>query len=167
MNITFECPQCEQASRQELNDSAEVLSCDHCEHRIQLPQGAIDGDAVQRCLACPSEELFLRKDFPQQLGVAIVTVGLTLSCVSWWYYSMTWTYALLFGTAMFDLILYFFMRDALICYRCGAEYRGGTPTNEQGPFNLETHERYRQQAARESEAARESAAGSSDRLASE
>jgi hypothetical protein len=38
--------------------------------------------------------------------------------------------------------------DSLVCYRCQAEYRQLPSLAEHGPFRLETHERYRQQAAR-------------------
>jgi uncharacterized C2H2 Zn-finger protein len=44
--------------------------------------------------------------------------------------------------------LYLIVPDALMCYRCGAMYRDAKGMERHGAFNLETHERYRQQAAR-------------------
>jgi hypothetical protein len=38
--------------------------------------------------------------------------------------------------------------NALMCYRCGAQYRGVAEMESHGQFNLETHEKYRQLAAR-------------------
>jgi hypothetical protein len=38
--------------------------------------------------------------------------------------------------------------DSLMCYRCGAQYRQVGGLAEHGGFNLETHEPYRQPAAR-------------------
>jgi len=44
--------------------------------------------------------------------------------------------------------LYMVVPDALMCYRCEAMYRQVKDMERHGAFNLETHERYRQQAAR-------------------
>jgi hypothetical protein len=102
---------------------------------------------VRRCLVCPSTDLFLRKDFPQRLGVGIVTVGILASCITWAMSEIVATFAILFATALVDVVLYLVVPDALMCYRCGAMYRQASGTGHE-PFNLETHERYRQQAAR-------------------
>jgi hypothetical protein len=92
--------------------------------------------------------LFVRKDFPQRLGVTIVVLGLAASCIPWYYSRPLWTFAVLFATALCDLVLYFMMGNALTCYRCGAQYRGLDERDQHGCFDLSTHERYRQQAAR-------------------
>ena len=47
-----------------------------------------------------------------------------------------------------DVLLYALVGNSLVCYRCHAEYRQVEPADHQGSFNLETHERYRQEAAR-------------------
>ena len=66
---------------------------------------------------------------------------------------MNLTFGILFATAIIDVVLYSLVGDALMCYRCFAQYRGQDKYEEHGPFNLETHERYRQAAARQSEQA--------------
>jgi hypothetical protein len=96
--------------------------------------------------------LFVRKDFPQRLGVTIVTVGLLASCVAWGYSQLYLTFAILFATALVDVVLYVFVPNALMCYRCGAMYRGAAGVEQHESFNLETHERYRQQKIRFAEA---------------
>ena len=58
------------------------------------------------------------------------------------------TFAILFATALADVLLYALVGDALMCYRCDALYRGVEEMEIHGSFNLETHEKYRQQAAR-------------------
>ena len=107
---------------------------------------------MHRCMACPSTDLFVRKDFPQRLGVLIVTIGLLASCVAWAYSQLYLTFAILFATAAVDVVLYVVVPDALMCYRCGAMYRGALRLEEHGSFNLETHERHRQQKIRLAEA---------------
>jgi hypothetical protein len=149
MNVTFPCPKCEAANRAEVAPDEAALSCTHCGQSVQIPAGALDDHGgVHRCLACPSTNLFVRKDFPQQLGVAIVTIGLLASCVAWAYSMLYLTFAILFATALIDVILYVFVPNALMCYRCGAMYRGSTDVDQHESFNLETHERYRQQKIR-------------------
>ena len=54
----------------------------------------------------------------------------------------------LFATALVDVVLYLIVPDALMCYRCGAQYRMAEGMSRHGAFNLETHERHRQQVAR-------------------
>ncbi len=103
---------------------------------------------MNRCLICPSTDLFVRKAFPQRLGVTIVAVGILASCVTWYFAEVVATFAILFATALVDVVLYLIVPDALMCYRCGALYRRTEGTGDHGPFNLETHERHRQQAAR-------------------
>ena len=148
MQLTFPCPQCEHTARVEISDGAERFCCPLCDTELNIPAGAIQDRDVTRCLACPSTDLFVRKDFPQRLGVLLVIIGLIGSTVAWYYYSLWWTYGILFGTVLIDLVLYLFVGDCLMCYRCGAIYRGLKSLEEHKPFNLETHERYRQAAAR-------------------
>ncbi len=103
---------------------------------------------MQRCLVCPSTDLFVRKDFPQRVGVLIVTVGIIGSSIAWYHADLLWTFGILFATALIDVLLYTFVGDALMCYRCQAQYRGVAEMDAHGMFDLETHERHRQLTAR-------------------
>src|SRR5262245_8377537 len=99
MNVMFPCPKCDAANRAEISSDAVAIRCKSCGQQLQIPSGAIDAQGrVHRCLACPSTDLFVRKDFPQGLGVAIVTVGLLASCVAWGYSQLYLTFAILFAT---------------------------------------------------------------------
>jgi hypothetical protein len=97
---------------------------------------------------CGSTDLFVRKDFPQRLGVTLVILGLGASCLAWYHHQVTLTFGILLATALVDLVLYWVMGDVLECYRCHAQYRGVNNLDQHGPFQLEVHERYRQQAGR-------------------
>jgi len=148
MNVTFACPKCDQASRVEFTDQTTRIVCPHCSQGIAVPPGAIGPDRVERCLICPSVDLFARKDFPQRLGVAIVVAGFIASSIAWGTYHLYWTFAILFATALIDVVLYLFVGDSLMCYRCAAQYRGLVSARDHARFDLETHERYRQERAR-------------------
>jgi DNA-directed RNA polymerase subunit RPC12/RpoP len=148
MNVTYHCPACQQAVREPVSAETSSLSCPHCQQQISLPANAIKGSRLQRCLVCPSVDLFARKDFPQRLGVGLVIFAVIASSIAWANYQVIWAFAILFATALIDLVLYIVMGESLTCYRCGAQYRGCEEIELHGGFDLETHERYRQLAAR-------------------
>jgi DNA-directed RNA polymerase subunit RPC12/RpoP len=165
MRITYACPSC--GSTVSLADAERMttLVCPRCAAVVEVPPAAIawagpggeptaEGTGeprLRRCLVCPCTELFTRKDFPQRLGVAIVVVGFVASCATWAARLLVPTFAILFATALIDVVLYLFMPECQTCYRCGARYRGvGGPVEG---FDLETHEKHRQQRIRLAERA--------------
>lgn len=152
MNVTFQCPKCDQAVRTDVALSDPQLECPACHGHWPLPPDAGEGEKLQRCVVCPSTELFVRKDFPQRLGVAIVTVGFIASSVAWYYEYVPLTFGILFATALLDVALYLLVGESLVCYRCGAEYRHVDGIERHTGFNLETHERHRQMKARQPQA---------------
>ena len=152
MRITYACPACHAAAMIDGIESATVLECPTCRATVAVPADAVGGEPghprLLRCMTCPSTELFVRKDFPQRVGLAIVVVGLAASCVAWANRELVATFAILFGSALLDVVLFFLMPDCLSCYRCGARYRGEGITSQFGGFDLETHEKHRQLVAR-------------------
>ena len=121
MNVTFACPHCDAASRTEFVAETSELQCPHCHKQLVLPQDAVEGRQVRRCLVCPSTDLYVRKDFPQVVGVALVGVGIVGSSIAWYYSNVFWTFGILFATALADVLLYALVGDALMCYRCNAQ----------------------------------------------
>lgn len=160
MDITYTCPQCHELTHAELSAAVTRIRCTHCSHTTEVPEEAMkfsgEGGTVERCLVCPSHDLFVRKNFPQRLGVLIVVVGFALSCITWQFRWIYATFGVLFATAAIDVLLYLFVGNLLECYRCQAQYRGVTGLDQHAPFNLETHERYRQQRIRLEQSARSS-----------
>jgi len=148
MNVTFSCPRCDATATAEFAADAPSIDCPHCHAALEAPAAAWADHELRRCRVCGSGDLFLRKDFPQRLGLTIVVAGFAASCVTWYFYWTYLTFAVLFATALADMGLFFIVGESLVCYRCQAEYRRLTHRAEHGPFNLETHERYRQHAAR-------------------
>ncbi len=148
MNVTFSCPRCKQGTRTDVASTDATFACPHCQQVIAIPDDSFDGEQLCRCLVCPSTDLFVRKDFPQRIGVGLVILGIVGSSVAWGYSLPVLTFAILFDTALADVVLYLIVPDALMCYRCGAQYRLAPGTERHGAFNLETHERHRQLAAR-------------------
>ena len=153
MNVTFRCPHCDQIDRVNFDENTQSMACPHCGEKWSVPEGAVSGDKLWRCIVCPSTELFIRKDFSQALGVAIVVAGFVISSVFWYYRMPLWTYGVLFATALIDVVLYLVVGNVLHCYRCQAQYRGVPGLENHEAFNLETHEKHRQQKIRLAEQA--------------
>ena len=153
MNVTFICPQCERTTRSEIEPESSLLACSCCQHQQAMATNSLEVDSaanrstLNRCLICGNNELFIRKDFSQRLGLLIIFVGFTVSSIAWYKHWIYTTYLILFGTALLDLVLYSLVGNLLQCYRCHSQSRGLATENHQ-PFDLEVHERHRQQAAR-------------------
>jgi len=148
MNVSFHCPHCGKPASVDFGAQARAVACPHCEAQWAVPGNAVAEEALSRCLVCPSTELYLRKDFSQGLGVLIVVVGFLISTIFWYYRMPLWTYGVLFATALIDVVLYLTVGDLLQCYRCQAQYRGVPGLDNHQPFDLETHEKHRQQRIR-------------------
>lgn len=147
MNVTFCCPNCQTTLRRDFSATTERLECSSCGQAIAVPRGAVGEETVERCLVCPSRDLYVRKDIPQRVGVGVVVAGILASSIAWGYHHVYWTFGILFGTALIDFVLFFVVGNSLMCYRCHAQYRG-IDLDAHGAFDLETHERYRQLSAR-------------------
>jgi hypothetical protein len=151
MHVTFRCPTCEQTTRASLHEQA--LTCARCQAAIRGAEATareVEQGRVTRCLVCPCEELFVRKDFPQRLGLLIIVLGFVASSIALALHQSVLSLVILIGTALVDAALYMLMGNVLTCYRCHAEYRN-VAEGEHPTFSLEIHERYRQQAARMAE----------------
>lgn len=153
MRIHYLCPNCETTAGVEFSADTSRIACPHCEREVATPTDAMADGRLQKCLVCPSHELFVRKDFPQRLGISIILIGFVLSSIAWYNYQVYLAYGILFASAMIDAALYIFMGNVVTCYHCHAEYRGLGDKEGYAPFDLEIHERHRQQAARLAQAA--------------
>ena len=102
------------------------------------------GEVLTTCPACGCRDLFVRKDFPQKLGLAVVVVAavgfLVLAARPATFYLGVWV---LVVAAAVDLLLYGFVPKVTVCYRCRAEFRGRPLNPDHGPFELAVAEKYR------------------------
>jgi hypothetical protein len=101
-------------------------------------------EALTVCPACGCRDLFVRKDFPQKLGLTVVAVAgiafLVLAARPATFYLGVWV---LVVAAALDAALFFFVRKITVCYRCRAEFRGRPLNPDHGPFELAVAEKYR------------------------
>lgn len=146
--ITCRCPTCGSVIDSDLSPAVEILSCAACGSQLRLTGPMAQDGHLSGCLVCPSRELYVRKNFPQRLGLLIVITGFALSTVAYGFRWIAATFGILLGTALVDLLLYVWMGNVLECYACQARYHGLSGMDDQPAFDLEVHERHRQRRAR-------------------
>jgi hypothetical protein len=152
MWIVFECPSCHGQNVSEVAAQTEQVRCSSCSWQRPV---AVENRAASEptsCVVCGCEDLWRQKDFPQRLGILMVGTGALVSTIFWWYMMPAWAIGVLLLFALIDGLLYTLMRDVLVCYRCKARHRHTPLDGRHERFNLETHERYRQEAIRLEEA---------------
>jgi len=147
MQVAFQCPHCRRATRSEIAGTA-GLRCAECGWSRPVSAVEISGEKPQRCVVCGCDDLWRQKDFPQGLGLFLVALGAALSTLAWANYMPQTALGVLLAFALADLLVYTLMKDVLVCYRCRALYRHTARDADHPRFNLETAERYRQEAAR-------------------
>lgn len=70
---------------------------------------------ITACRSCGAKDLYLQKDFPRPIAIAIVIAGVV---------TVPWTYGIsLIAVAVIDFILYRMVPWMTVCYKCRAEYR--------------------------------------------
>lgn len=96
------------------------------------------------CPRCGCQDLFIRKDFPQKLGLTLVLgAGLAFLLLA----ANPSTFALgvwiLVAATAADALLYWFVPKLTVCYRCRAEFRGAPVNPDHAGFELSVGEKYR------------------------
>jgi hypothetical protein len=148
MQVVFQCPGCHETRRAAVVSGTAALACDACRWSRNVPADDRESAAPRRCLVCGCDDLWRQKEFPQRVGLAMVALGALLSTIAWAYHMPATALGVLLGFALVDLVLFTVMKDVLVCYRCHARYRDVVFRDDHPRFNLETAERYRQEAAR-------------------
>jgi hypothetical protein len=156
VNVRFACPKCEYPARVELAAPSD-WQCAACAHTLRIePQPP----TLSACAVCGNHELYKKKDFPHWLGMTILVVGCGAFIILNGLYEKWLAWAVLLGTALLDSVLFLWVGDAVVCYRCQAHYHGFRSAEGHKPFELTIGERYRQERIRQEQLA---AASSSQR----
>ncbi len=146
MQIRFHCPtdKCVAIIEYEpLAGCSDTIKCPRCsvEHAIDVTESMTDGDTVDRCAACDCRELFIRKDFPQFIGVLIV-VGFGLAAIYYFTISVLIAWSILAAAVVVDVAIYLVIGKVTTCYACRAQYRKCKLNPDHEGFDLATSEKY-------------------------
>lgn len=146
MQIRFHCPneRCVAIIEYEPIESCEgTIECPRCHqtHTLTISQTLRREQVVDQCVVCGGGELFIRKDFPQLLGVLIVVV---FGATALYYFSvsMITAWSILIAAALIDLLIYAVIGHVTTCYACRAQYRKYAPNQAHEGFDLATSEKY-------------------------
>ena len=100
--------------------------------------------SLTRCPRCGCGDLFIRKDFPQKLGLAIVVLAavafLVLAASRQRFYLGV---IVLLAAVAVDAALYWFVPRITVCYKCRGEFRDAPINPEHEGFDLAVAEKYR------------------------
>jgi hypothetical protein len=100
--------------------------------------------AIEKCPHCGCRELFIRKDFPQKLGLSIVVIaGLSFLVLAASRSRFYLGVIVLIIAAIVDALLYAIVPRITVCYRCRAEFRDRPINPEHHGFELAVGEKYR------------------------
>jgi len=119
-------------------DDWRAIACPEC-HRVydlSPTPSVLAGGPIDRCALCGYDHLHLRKDFPRQLGLAIVAVAAVLTFTNICPPGFFWL-PLVIASAI-DLALYQVIPWKVVCYVCDAEYRGARYGPELAAYDLHT-----------------------------
>jgi hypothetical protein len=116
-------------------------SCGEVVH-LRITERMRRDNIVDRCAICDCNKVYVQKDFNRALGVTIFLTGALL------FLFCAWKNRLVEGTLVWavfvvaDGLLYKFLPDVTICYKCYTQYRQCTPNPDNQPFELGLAEKY-------------------------
>ena len=118
MTVQFHCPRCERLEKVPVPFPAGPWICPGCREEVSTfdPGKLAEGGFLKRCALCGGERFYTQRDFNQRVGCLVAGIGAALS-------PFTYGMSLLICLGI-DLGLYFLLKEATVCYRCGAVYRG-------------------------------------------
>lgn len=117
-HLSFRCPseECDAPVGVSLAGAPDSATCEKCRTRTILKRDSVDAQLrVVRCPVCGMEDFWLKKNFRSEYGCLILVVAACLMGYTW-QLSMP-------AAVLLDLVLYQFLGDVAVCYRCKAEIR--------------------------------------------
>lgn len=150
INARLSCPVCETDHALANIQAGPSLTCD-CGTLLAAAPDAIEQGKLVRCPICGTPELYIQKDFPERVGMAIVALGVVLASIAWANYSWIGTFGILFSFGIVDWIFFYTRKNVTVCYRCLAQYRGMAANPDHHGFDLAIGEKYRQERLRKAE----------------
>lgn len=147
VTISHRCPRehCRARMRLQVERDGRVeTTCPGCRDEIviNIPADLAKSGAITKCACCPGREFFVRKDFPQKIGLLLVVVFGLAATVLFYQRIILASFAVLGSLVVIDALIFLFVGKVTVCYRCRAEYRGVAYNPDHEGFDLATSEKY-------------------------
>src|SRR5438477_4018655 len=139
IELRYRCASCGVRRNKKIGHGAHTDRCPGCGHEALIDAMS---EPLTRCTVCGGTEFFVRKDFPQKLGLSLVIAFGLIASVFYYYERVIATFATLAILVAIDAIIYFFVGKVMVCYKCRAEYRGAAYNSRLEGFDLATSEKY-------------------------
>lgn len=123
MRIRFACGRCEGTVASGDVELPVEIACPRCGQSAAFGTAAGTSGHLERCPACGGPHLFIQKEFPRRVGLAIVTVGAAVFLVLMGFDRIVLGFGALFVVALFDLVIYRASPLMTVCYHCSSEFR--------------------------------------------
>src|SRR5262249_42890745 len=120
-----------------------AVRCPRCGQGQVWNSAAIREGKISDCPLCGCGELYVRKDFPQRVGLLLV---IAVGIAAWWLVArgeLLGSLGVLAALVLVDLLIYSLVAKITVCYRCRAEFRDLSVNPEHTGFDLATAEKYR------------------------
>lgn len=150
IGVLVDCPTCGRLHTAADIERGAAIAC-ACGTKLTAAPAAIAQGRLLRCPLCATEEMYVQKDFPERIGMAIVAAGVVLASIAWANYSWVGTFGILFGFGLADWLFFYTRKNVTVCYRCLARYRGMAANPSHAPFDLAIGEKFRQERLRRAE----------------
>lgn len=127
-----------------LEECGATMKCPRCsvEHPMHISEAMRTQGLVDQCAVCAGKELFVRKDFPQGIGMLVVVVFGLAAIYFFSQSSLLTAWGILASAILIDFLIYRLIGHVTACYACRAEYRQYNPSDENDAFDLATSEKY-------------------------
>ncbi len=146
MQIRFNCPSegCVALVELEpLEGAGESIRCPRCgvAHPVRVSETMLREQVIDACPLCGCREMFVRKDFPQRLGLAIVVVAAAISVLTF-RTNVLLSWGVLAAAVLVDFVIYRLVGTVTVCYACRAEMRGFRMNSAHEGFDLARSEKF-------------------------
>ncbi|HXV62926.1 MAG TPA: hypothetical protein VEK15_19665 [Vicinamibacteria bacterium] len=144
--VGYYCSRCSRYNEYPLPAGEGAGTCERCGNREPPdPSPAVTaGGPIDRCPHCDNLHFYTRKDFPQQLGCFAVAATILLSSLAYAAWDFPAALVVLVAASAADIILYQFLGEVTVCYRCHTELRGFQENPEHEAFDMHRAEEYEQ-----------------------
>ena len=123
MKLRFACRACGATVRTGEISPPISVQCPECGSQAEFSAPPSPGGLLDRCLACGGRHLFIQKEFPRRLGLAIVVLGAGAFLVFMGFERLVLGFGALAAVALLDIAIYRTAPLMTVCYRCSTEYR--------------------------------------------